>query len=258
MPRDEQTRLTSVERSFDLIEALVELDGATVTELTRELQMPKTTIHDHLKTLEHLGYVLQQPSSAYYPSTRFLSIGGAQRNEQPIYRAAKPKLNDLASETGEHATLMIEENGYGVVLFTARGDLAVQVNTTAGIRTALHTTALGKAILVQLPEDRLTEKLETEELAPKTRNTITDPDRLREDLDRIREEGVAFDDEERLSGLRSVASPILTDEAETYASIGIFGPASRVNDSRMEELIPKLREAANVIEIDIKYSEERL
>lgn len=258
MTDTDQTHLTSVERTLNIIETLVDLQGATVAELTRELQMPKATIHDHLATLEHLGYVQKRNSSKYHPTTRFLSIGGAQRDEREIYRAAKPELNDLAADTGEHATLMIEESGKGVVLFTARGDLAVQVNTTAGIRTDLHTTALGKAILTQIPEQRLTEIIDEEGLSPKTRNTVTDPEALRKELDRIRSEGIAFDDEERLTGLRSVASPISSDETQVHASIGIFGPASRVNDVRMEELVPKLREAANVIEIDIKYSEQRL
>lgn len=254
----EDVPVASVQTALEVLEALSNFDRISLSELSEEVGMPKATLHDHLTTLRRLGYVKKDDSARYYPSTRFLGIGGLQRNDIDTYEAAKSKLPELSEETGEYSGLMIEENGYGVVLSTARGSRIVRLNMIAGMRTKLHTTGLGKAILASLPEPRLEALLDRHGLQPMTRDTITERAELDEELDRIRADGVAYDREERVDGLRSVGVPIASENVEYPGAIGIFGPANRLTDGRMEELVPKLKQTANVIEIDINYDESRL
>jgi DNA-binding IclR family transcriptional regulator len=114
---------------------------------------------------------------------------------------------------------------------------------------------MGKAILAHLPESRVHEILDRHGLPEKTEQTITERDALFEELSEIRERGVAFDREERLSGLRCVAVPILSNSSRVEGALSVSGPTSRMQGERFESELPeRLRSAANVIELNITYS----
>lgn len=245
----------ATEKSLDIVELLTERNGASKSEITDHLDMPRSTIDDHLKTLNRLGYVNVDGLGTYYPSAQFLTIGGRQRSSINIYQAAKSKLHELADETGEYAALMIEEKGYGVLLAAVRGHQAVQIDIAYGMRSELHTSAPGKAILAHMPEKRIVEIITERGLESKTVHTISDREQLTVELDRIREEGFASAEEERLVGFRSIAAPIVSDNSVYYGAIGIFGPANRIDDPRLQNLIPTLKQTANVIEINLDYVE---
>lgn len=239
---------------FDIIETLVELDGATVSELTDALDRPTSTVHDHLQTLERLGFVVHD-NLEYHISARFLELGARRRKNMDLYSVAKPELHHLAEETGEHASVMIEENALGVLLYTAKGDNAVQVDAYSGARAKLHTTAPGKAILAHLPEPRVEEIIDAYGLTAMTRNTITDRNALETELEDIRERGYAVDRQEIFEGMRAIAAPILSQSNSVVGAISIYGPVNRLTDDRFEDDIPQIvLEAANVIEVNLNYS----
>lgn len=200
----------SVETALRVIEALRDHDGAGVTQLAGELDQPNSTIHNHLKTLERNEYIVNE-GGTYRIGTRFLKLGARTLDHHPIYEVARPEVDSLAEDTGELSGLIIEEHGRGVFLYRAKGEQAVHVDTYPGKRIYLHGAALGKALLSALPESRVDEILDRHGLPALTENTITNPDALYEELAEIRDAGVAFDDEERLNGLRSVAAPVTTD-----------------------------------------------
>ena len=191
-----------------MVAALRELDGTGVTELATHLSMSKNTVHDHLATLRRHDYVTKD-GDAYEIGLGFFEMGEYARKRRQIYEVARPKVTDLAEETGELANLLVEEHGRGVYLYRARGERAVTLDTHTGKRRYLHDTALGKAILAHLPDDRVREILDRHGLPAATPNTITDRERLHEELAEIRERGVAYCGQERVEGLQCVAAPIL-------------------------------------------------
>ena len=118
-----------------------------------------------------------------------------------------------------------------------------------------YTFALGKAILAHTPESRVEEILDRHGMPAITSNTVTERDALYEQFEAIRESGIAFDDEERVKGLRTVAAPILTHDEEVLGAISVAAPTSRMKDERFREQIPELvKNAANVVELNIRYS----
>jgi DNA-binding IclR family transcriptional regulator len=246
--------IQATETSFRVLEALKRLDGATVTELATELDLPKSTVHNHLATLEANEYAVRNDET-YRVGLRLLELGEHTRNRMTVYEVSKPDLEDLADETGELANLAVEEHGRGIYLCRAEGDSAVRTDSYAGMRSHLHCTALGKAILAHRPRDRVDEILDERGLPERTDSTITDRESLYEELDRVRERGIAFDREERLAGLQCVAAPITTDDDRAIAAISVSGPTSRMQGERFEEAIPeRLSDAANVIELNITFS----
>lgn len=244
----------TTQTTLRVVEALKQLDGAGVTELADHLDLPKSSVHNYLSTLEQEEYVTKD-GNTYRVGLRFLDLGSYARHTMPVYEVAKPEVRTLAEETGELANLLVEDHGRGVYIHREAGADAVRVDCYTGVRVYLHSTAMGKAILAHLPESRVHEILDRHGLPEKTEQTITERDALFDELSRIRERGVAFDREERLSGLRCVAVPILSNSSRVEGALSVSGPTSRMQGERFESELPeRLRSAANVIELNITYS----
>ncbi len=239
-------------RSFQILEALVDLEGAGVTELASYLDVPKSTTHNHLQTLLQNEYIVRN-GDTYDVGLRFLRLGEYSRARHRVVAIAEPEVESLAAETGELVNLNVEEYGWGIFLYRAKGSDAVHMDTYAGKRVYLHTTAFGKAILANLSRERVSEIIDQRELKPVTDRTITDPETLYDELETIRERGVAFERQERLEGLCCVAAPILVDGA-VVGAISVSGPESRMSGSRFTEELPDLiRRTTNVIEVNLRY-----
>ena len=243
----------TTEKTLALIEVLMERGPCGVTELAENLDLGKSAVHNHLTTLREHGYVLQR-GDEYQLGLKFLEVGGHTRKSMEFYQVAEPEVKSLAAETGELANLLVEEQGLGVYLMRSKGDRAVDLDTYAGLRTYLHTTALGKAILAHLPEDRVEEIVDRRGLEQETPQSIGSRDELFEALEGVRERGYAVDDGERLEGLRCIAAPVKHSSGEVLGSISVSAPASRVSDDDLHgELPERVLSAANVIELNINY-----
>lgn len=246
--------IKTTETVFNIIETLVKLDGATISDLTEELKKPTSTIHDHVQTLHQLGFVVHEDHE-YQISTRFLEFGTRRRRSMEIYQETKTELHRLAEETGEHASLMIEENGVGVLLYTAQGENAVHVPTYGGARSKLHMTAPGKAIMAYLSDEQVERVIDKHELTAMTKNTITNREELEEEFQQIRKQGYAVDNQELFEGMRAIGAPMLNQDDQVLGSISVYGPVNRIDDNRFENAIPNnVLQAANVIEVNLNYS----
>lgn len=253
MSKQAKHPVRTTRKTLDIIEALKRMDGAGVTELADEVEMGKSAVHNHLSTLEEYGYVIQE-ANIYLLSLKFLDLGGYTRNKTDLYKVSEPEIKSLAEKSGELVNLLIEENGMGVYLYRSKGDRAVDLDTYAGLRVYLHSTALGKAILANLPPERVDEIIDEHGLSEITPQTVTDRDELFDELEQTRQRGFAIDDEERLEGLRCVAAPIRFG-ANVTGAISISAPTTRMNDDWEENVfIDQVCSAANVIELNMKYS----
>mgnify|MGYP000170994306 FL=1 len=250
----DQVPVKAAKTSFEIITKLRELEGAGVSELASELDKPTSTIHDHLRTLEAEEYLVKSDGD-YYVGTRFLGIGEQARSRQKVYTIARQEVDELADETGEHTNLMIEEHGRGVFLYKSRGPDAVQLDTHAGMRVPLQTTAMGKSILAFRSREEVDAIIDRHGLPQITEKTITDREELYEELNEIEERGYAYDDEERVKGMRCVAAPITDDDGRAIAAMSVSGPKSRLRGQEFREEVPDLiLSSANVIEVNLTYS----
>ncbi|WP_299269638.1 IclR family transcriptional regulator [Halorientalis sp.] len=249
----ENLPVNSLRTAFDILETLAARDGMSISELASSTERPKSTVYDHLVTLHELGYLVERDGS-YQISSDFLRMGDVARQRLEIYQSAGEELQRLANETGEHASLTVEEHGKAVIIATEEGDEAIPVNIYNGIVMKMHTAAPGKAIFAHLGEDRVSEIVETHGLVERTENTITDRDDLRAELAEIRERKYALDDEERLMGMRSVAAPVIDRGGRVRGSLAIYGPTNRIDDELFREDIPDLlMRSANIVEVLMNY-----
>lgn len=255
MASNEQSRrVQAVGISLAIIEALQEHNGAGVTELANELGYSKGTIHSHLMTLLEHEYVVRE-EGIYRLSLRFLELGESAIDRINGYDAVVSELDDLASGSGELAQFATHEHGQIVYLYKTEGERAVQTASSIGMREYMHCTALGKAILSTMSEDRINEVIDMRGLPKFSEQTITTPEMLHAELDEIRQQGYAFDEEEKIEGLRCVGTPIQAINGRTMGAISISGPSSRMEETFYREKLPSmLTRSANVIEINTKFS----
>jgi IclR family acetate operon transcriptional repressor len=250
----QETPIKATATTFTIIETLAERDGAGISELAADLDLPKSTVHDHLATLDDLGFIAKE-GSTYQVGTRFLRIGTMVQQNKEIYNVAVPEIRELAALIGEHTSLMIEENGLGVYLHTSESSNTMKVISADGTATRLHTTAPGKAILAHLPEDKRSRIIEEKGLESATENTITDREELEEELREITQKGYAVDREEAVKGMRGVAAPVIgRNEGSIRGSISAYGPGKRTDLEDLEEtVVDELLRTANVIEVNLSY-----
>lgn len=240
-------------KTIRILEALRESGSVSVTELAATLDMNKSTVHNHLSTLEEEEFVVRNGAD-YELGLRLLGLGGFVRSRHPLYQVAKSEVERLADQTGELANLMVEEYGQGVYLASRRGDQAVDLDIYPGLRRPLHAIGLGKAILAHLPTERVDEIVEREGLTAETPRTVTDREELEEQLALVRERGFAVDSEELIRGLRCVGAPILGSDDTVLGAISVSQPVNRMNNEQfMDELPDVVQSAANVIELHTNH-----
>jgi DNA-binding IclR family transcriptional regulator len=249
----------SVVNACAIINSLRRTGGGTVSEIAENVELSPGSIHTHLATLKEMGLVVQHGDN-YDLGPELLAIGEYVRNHSELYQASKRQVDRLAAETGECSHLVFEHEGRLYTLYEQFGNDAVGIEFHDRKREEapehLHCTAAGKAILAYLPEDRLAAVLDTDELPSVTAATVTDPEELREELETVREEGVAFADSEQIQGIRAVASPILQSDGAVAGAIAVSGPASRLRDDHYRSEIPQqLMKAANICEVNLQTAD---
>lgn len=250
--KDEGT-VKSVDTAFAILEKIEEKDSAGLSELADELAIAKSTAHKHLQTLEKNEYLVRE-NGQYRLSLKHLKFGRHALEKVEIVDVAQPVIEHLAEETGEAVWVAIEEHGQAVYVNKAMGERAVPSRGGIGNRINLHSASIGKAILAALPAERVEEIIDRHGLPGLTEKTITGREQLMEELEEIREQGVAFNDGESLKGLRAVASPV-QHNGEVMGAVAVVGTENRMKGDYFHEEIPDLvRGAANEIELKLAYS----
>lgn len=245
--------IRAVETTLAVLGALGRRPSGRVTEIADELGVSKSTVHNHLATLERHGYVVQS-GDEYRLGLRSLTLGGHAQKHERLYQRAREEVDDLVERTGERCQVLVEEGGRGYYVYQALGDQAVTTDSHVGTQVYLHCTALGKAVLANLPEERVEGILDEHGLPEVTERSIGSREALYEELAEIRDTGVAFDDEERMLGMRCVAVPILDGDDRVAGAISVSGPRTRFQGEQYRETCPALlRETADVIEIKLQY-----
>ena len=247
-----QKTVSAVETSFEILDILSRIEPAGVSEITEEIQMSTSTVFSHVNTLVQEGYVMKNDTQ-YVRSLRFLEAAGTIRQRCEATQHLQEHVTKLASETGEIAGAATEERGQRVILYRSAGEMAAGDKLPIGAHSDLHWTSLGKALLAHLPPERRSEIVDQHGLPRGTDNTFTERDTLGEELERIRQQGYAVDDEEHLSGVRGIAVPIFDAQQNVIASLGLTGPRSRFDPSYLTRLLRHLEQAKNESEVRIQY-----
>jgi DNA-binding IclR family transcriptional regulator len=231
-----------------IVQALVPVTDAGVTELADEVGVSKATVHNHLATLEALG-IVRSENGRYRLGLKLLDVGIRVRDGMEIPTVARPEVTALSESSGESAAVVVREAGeavYADVRDAERNDRRVRL----GSRVPLHATAGGKALLAYESPEAVDAYCETG-LSRHTGRTVTDSADLRAELRSVADRGLAYDRGEYFEGMRGVAAPIRADDG-VVAAVEVLGPGERLSGKRLEEDLPGLvLSAAKSVELEL-------
>lgn len=238
---------------MSILDALYELEEAGVTELSERLDVSKGTVHKHLKTLEAENYV-EGTDGRYRLGMRLFRFGGNVRNRNQLCFMAKDRIETIAVESSELTKFAIEQEGLGMWMYFSNDHYDMRREMHVGSTFKLHMNAAGKAILAELPDERVHEILDNVGFDAQTDRTLTDRSALFDELQEIREGGLARSQGEFREGGISVAAPVQDSGTETVGAIAIAGPAAQTSpDELIEAHGELLQETARRLELQLRY-----
>ncbi|WP_144902127.1 IclR family transcriptional regulator [Halobellus captivus] len=245
--------VTTVNTAIEIIDTLVGSPDQTLSEISKQVSLAESTTHRHLATLVQNDLVVRDDDT-YRLSFRFLDIGTKSQHQHPLYTAGREYIDSLANETEERIWLATCENGFSVSLYWASDRNPLHQHSRIGTRHHLHMSSPGKAMLAELSDEEVHAIIENRGLPPQTENTITEEERLFDELDEIRERGYATTTNETVQGMSAVAVSVSDDVSGILGAIGIGCSTSRMTNDRQERFASRLLETADEMAIRTRFS----
>jgi DNA-binding IclR family transcriptional regulator len=253
--KGQASTLRSVDRAIAVLKAFSEEKPELgVTELSRQLKLPKSTVYRLLASLHQEGVVDQDPETERYRlGIELVHLAGLVLKQIDVRQVARPYLQSLAEASEETVNLTVL-TGDGKVINIDGISSPRMVRNVGWIGREMlpHCISSGKALLAYLPQQRL-ERILPKELVRFTEETITDPVRLHRELKRVRQQGYAVAQEELEIGLSAVAAPIWNHDGEVVAAVSVSGPSFRLSSHKLPELAELTRRTANEISHQLGY-----
>jgi IclR family transcriptional regulator, pca regulon regulatory protein len=238
----------SLDRGLAVIRALGDAGhGETLAEVARTTGLTRAAARRFLLTLVDLGYA-RLDGRLFSLTPRALELGYAYLSSLGLPEIAQPHLQRLVARVHESSSVSIldgEEVVYVARAATPRRIMNVAINV--GTRLPAHITSMGRVLLAALDPEELAARLGTIDYASVTANTIVDPDALRTELTRVRQDGFAIVDEELEPGLLSIAAPIRGPGGAVVAAVNLSTHASRSAPEQVRNLLGPLLETATAI-----------
>ena len=246
------TALKGVGRAMEILEAIAE-QPMRAKDLAEALELKWTTAYRTLAYLEEHDYLQRAPSSGQYSvGPRLYMLGSAYLVTHPLAPLAPPHLK-VASEKMACAAQVNEREGHRVMTIVAVDSPRPIRKTSPGVAYALGVAAKGRLLLPHAPDD-VQQVVLSEPLPAFTRFTITDPDTLRVELERIRADGYAVTREDLQLGVGSVAAPIRDRQSSVVGCVSLVVSSDRMEDRRfVAELVAAAQDAAHEISVALGW-----
>ncbi|HEX8984879.1 MAG TPA: IclR family transcriptional regulator [Bryobacteraceae bacterium] len=237
----------ALERALLILEYLAKSrHGATLSQLSRKLELPKSTSHALLLTFERCGYVHREEQTGRYRlGTRLYALANMALSGISLRDQAAPFLQKLMRDTGLTVHLAILEQGEAVLIDRVEPPGVPHVSTWVGKRMGLHCTALGKALIAHLPEAQVEDMVRRQGLLRHNENTIASLKRLRQACELVQQSGYAIDDEEEEIGVRCIGTPVINGHGDVVAAISVSGNTTQVEN--VAALAVRVKETALAI-----------
>jgi DNA-binding IclR family transcriptional regulator len=239
----------AVERALAILEtAARRSEGLTNSEISRRLGIPKSSASYILRTLERRGYLRREAESGRYRlGLKVLSLGRDVLAGLDIKEIALPVLRSLVDRTQLTAHLAVFEHGEAVYIEKVDAPGFIKMDTWVGKRMNIHSTSVGKTLVAHVPKAEVETLVHTRGLKRCTPKTITGLKGFLAELERVRVQGYAVDDEENSLGARCLAAPVFDILGNVEAAVGLSGTTTQIDDTNLAKLAELVKEAARRI-----------
>lgn len=230
-------RIQALDRALDVLDVVARSAGMTLSEIAAELDQSPATMHRVLATLEARGVVESEAhTQTWHIGATAFRLGSAFLRRSGVIERSLPVMRELMEQARETSNLGIEQNSN--VMFISQIE-TLETNRAffpPGTMSPMYASGIGKALLSQYSDTRLDTFLKTHQLVGFTNKTKSTAAALRDDLIEARERGWAYDDEEKTTGMRCVAAPILNTFGKAIAGISVSGPTHRMSEARVNDI----------------------
>ncbi len=232
-----QNTIQAVDRAIDVLEALATGGAMTLTEIANEMGQAPATVYRILSTFQARGITECDPLTQDWSiGASAFRIGATFLRRTNVTASALPAMRHLMETTGETSNLGIEKSGMVIFISQLETHESIRAFFPPGTQAPMHSSGIGKALLSTFSEARLEAFIQEAPFERFTPQTIVTADGVRAEMQKIRAQGYAFDDEEKSIGMRCIAAPILNFQGQAVAGISISGPSHRVTLDRVAQI----------------------
>ncbi|RLB04155.1 MAG: hypothetical protein DRG50_09300 [Deltaproteobacteria bacterium] len=242
--------MSSLERGLDILDLLASAEeGMGFSEIARALVIPKPSLARILRTLVAKGFISRDViTKRYRLSPKFIRIGNVLLERIDLRGAAREVMLSLSYATRETVELTTLDRDQLILIDQIESPEGIRLHQHIGSAYPyFHSNAVGKVFLTYMDPQKRRNVLKKIGLPQITEYTITDIDELERDLERVREKGYAFEDQELRLGLRRVASPIFNHEKRVIGCLSVAGPSFRMDLRKKDEIGQLVREKAKEV-----------
>lgn len=246
----------SLAKAFTLLDTLGKFEnGTSIATLSKELKMGKSTVHRLLATLREFDLVWFDASTSNYAlGVRVLRWSDLLLKQNLLIRHGSPILRELVHSCHETASLAVLEDLDVVFIARFESTQRLRMSEAVGSRCPAYCTALGKAILASLSEEEFRTVFDgMDSLKPVTPNSITSKERLWDHLQKVKQDGVAYDFEENVIGGICIGTAVRNHTGRAVAGLSISLPTQRLRGDILITLKDNLLKAANRLSSELGY-----
>ena len=235
----------SVQRALRVMEVLVaKAPRAVLGDIAKAAGLTPSTTYRIVQTLVQEGYATAEEGGYYQPGSRILSLAGQMVTAMDYSTYARAAMLELQEHTPETIHFGVLSGDQAHYVDKLEGRRPYRLASVVGMSLKLHCTAIGKAILAHLPPGRIAELTAPDRLVAHTRKTITDPERMATELERIRAQGFCIDDEEDRDGVRCIGAPVFDHHGQVFGGLSVSAPTMQFTLQDAISLAPVLIAAA--------------
>src|SRR5258705_2604372 len=248
-----------ISKVFRILEALQGSSaGLGLKAICDRTGIHKSTAHRFLKHLERERYLLRTEAGAYLIGPRLSQLSARVNQESTLQAVARPILWELWKSTQETVNLAVLDQRTVLYVDVIESPHEFRLSSRIGTRRSVHVTALGKALVAFLPRETQETILDSIAFQAATPRTIGNLVQFRQELEEVRRQGYAVDDEEAVQGARCVSAPILSSNGEPIAALSVSGPVTRVSPNLVNALAGAVTSAAGAISAAMGFSQHDL
>jgi IclR family acetate operon transcriptional repressor len=240
-----QNTIKSLDRALEVLMAVGEMNGGTLSEVAGRLGESPATVYRVLTTFQGRGFAdFDEHSQVWNIGAAAFLTGSRFLRRSSLVERARPIMRELMEATGETANLGIERDGKVLFLSQVETHATIRAFFPPGTVSAMHASGIGKALLSRMDDTRQRRVLAAGQLEQFTPFTLTEPEAMIADLRAAKARGYAVDGEERNLGMRCIAAPVYNVYGEAVAGISVSGPTTRIAEDMIETLAQTVMDAA--------------
>ena len=246
----EEKTANAVERTFSILELVAEsAQGLSNSDISRRLKLPKSSASYILRVMEKRGYLSRADGGKYRLGLKIMSLSRGRLAHVDVREIAKPILeNFLRQSRMSEAHLAVLDNGRAVYVEKVEAENSfIKMDIWVGHRLPVHTTAIGKILVANLPDKEIAKILELHGMERKTRRSITSRTKFLREVERVRKYGVAIDNEENSLNVRCLAAPVFNQQGETIAALGTSATILQLDEAHLPKVVEAVKAAARQV-----------